>query len=130
LPRLLSGDQEPDLVVGFDVDGVFWGGSQRRRSPYVLALKGIAADEARFSQSAGERLLLTTLARWEKSNAAGADLILVPSHYSAEVARTEYGCSPERLRVVPEPIDLSLWGGSESGPVNTGRPTILSVARQ
>jgi glycosyltransferase involved in cell wall biosynthesis len=112
------------------VDGVFWGRSPQRTSPYVLALKGIAADEARFSRSISERLLLSTLARWEKSNAEGADLVLVPSAYSAEIARTEYGCRDGRLRVVPEPIDLSLWEPHHPPLPLPSRPTILSVARQ
>jgi len=130
LPRQLGVEKQPDLVVGFDVDGLFWGNSSRRRSPYVLALKGIAADEARYSQSAGEKLLLSTLARWEKTNAEGAELILVPSFYSAGVAQREYGCPRHRIRVVPEPIDLSLWEPPHAHHPLPDRPTILSVARQ
>ena len=71
-------------------------------------------------------------ARWERRNAARADLVVVTSRYSAEVARREYGVPAERLAVVPEPIDLDGLGRRvRRGPPAAARhgPVVLSVAR-
>jgi hypothetical protein len=55
------------------------------------------------------RLLLSVQARWERRNVERADLVVVTSRYSADVAQREYGVPLERLAVVPEPIDLEVW---------------------
>ncbi|MSR22724.1 MAG: glycosyltransferase family 1 protein [Gemmatimonadetes bacterium] len=131
LPVRLRAEPTPDLVVGFDVDGVRWGGTVGRPSPYVVALKGVAWDEARFAQTVPEHGLLSTLGLVERRNARSADRVIVPSAYSAEVARRVYGLSADRIRVVPEPIDIALWDSLRGrGPTTPDRPTILSVARQ
>lgn len=138
-----------DLVVGFDVDGVWL---PRRRAPDVVALKGVAADERRFETGVA-RLRLGALARLEARNARRARRVIVPSRYSRRVAIAAYGLERTRVRVVPEGIDLSFWApgraegsrGAE-GPERAGgpqaaqgaegletaneAPTILSVARQ
>jgi phosphatidylinositol alpha-1,6-mannosyltransferase len=98
--------------------------------PFVVSLKGIIADELR-NERGWVRLLLGLQARWERANCARADLVVVTSRYQAVVAEAEYGVSPGRLAVVPEPIDLEAWRrGLTAAPRHprTG-PTVLSVAR-
>jgi glycosyltransferase involved in cell wall biosynthesis len=109
LPSRLRASARFHLVVGFDIDGFRWARARGAGTPYVVALKGIAADEARFSRGTGERLLLSALARLERRNALGADRVLVPSRYSAGVARNAYGVPEERIGVVPEAVDLAPW---------------------
>jgi glycosyltransferase involved in cell wall biosynthesis len=118
--------------VGFDIDGFLWRRSLRASATrYVVALKGVAADEARFAVAAGERGLLTFLAAMEGRNARSADRVIVPSAYSAGVASRAYGLPEGVIRIVPEPIDLSVWEGLRPcGGRGHDRPTILSVARQ
>lgn len=117
-----------DLVVGFDVDGVFL--SESPPSPFVLCLKGVAADEARFADGL-DRLDLGVLARIEAWNARKASLVVVPSRYSAAVAMERYGVPARVLRVIPEPIDPEPWARLRADPPpRPRRPTILSVARQ
>ena len=137
LPQRIRSIEPADLVVGFDLDGLAWGNSRPEGSRYVVALKGVAADEARFSRSPEEHRRLSSLARLEQRNARAADRVVVPSAYSAQIVRREYGIPEEALRVVPEPIDLALWTPSPNAEhplVSTGapdgRPTLLSVARQ
>lgn len=134
LPRRLRAEPKFDLIVGFDIDGFRWTSVRDSATPYAVSLKGIAADEARFSRSYAERTALTTLARLEKRNALGADRVFVPSRYSAGVAERMYGLPPGRVRVVPEAVDLAPWRvvratrAERHTPPRT--PTILSVARQ
>src|SRR5207249_5442066 len=68
---------------------------------------------------------------WERLNTGRADRIVVPSRYSASVAGEVYGVPPEKLAVVPEPIDLAEWrrrfARADRRPAT--RPTVLSVAR-
>ena len=56
---------------------------------------------------------------------------MVTSRYCAEVAERAYGVPPERLAVVPEPIDLEAWDAefarAERRPRQ--RPVVLAVAR-
>lgn len=118
-----------DVVVGADLDGFLWA-RRRARPPFVAALKGIIADEARHERG-WVRVLLTLQARWERTNCARADRVVVTSRYSAGVAAAVYGVEPVRLAVVPEPIDLGAWRRLflEVGAAPAARPTILAVAR-
>ncbi len=131
LPRRIRREGPFDLVVGFDIDGVFWSGTPSHpRSRYVLALKGIAADEARFA-TGRDRSLLRLQARLEGRNARGAHRVVVTSGYSGEVAIRAYDLLPERVRIVPESIDLAPWAAlAASPPPRAGVPTLLTVARQ
>jgi glycosyltransferase involved in cell wall biosynthesis len=118
-----------DVTVGVDLDGFLWA-RRARRGPFVVMLKGIIADELR-NERGWVRVLLSVQARWERSNTARADRVVVPSRYSASVAQSVYGVPDARLVVVPEPIDLGEWRRrfAEAGGRRTTRPTVLSVAR-
>jgi glycosyltransferase involved in cell wall biosynthesis len=115
-------------VLGVDLDGFMW--ARRRARPFVASLKGIIADELR-NERGWVRLLLSVQARWERRNVERADLVVVTSRYSADVAQREYGVPLERLAVVPEPIDLEVWDDqfwrAPRRPRNA--PVVLSVAR-
>jgi glycosyltransferase involved in cell wall biosynthesis len=96
-----------DVVVGVDLDGYAWA-RRARRGRFVVALKGIIADELRNERGV-VRALLGVQARWERLNTERADRVVVPSRYSASVAREVYDVPAARLAVVPEPIDLAEW---------------------
>ncbi len=98
---MLRPPRDTDLVLGVDLDGFLW--ARRRALPFVASLKGIIADELK-NERGRVRALLAVQARWERRNVTRADLVMVTSRYSAEVAQREYGVAPERLAVVPEPI--------------------------
>ena len=117
-----------DVTVGVDLDGFLW--ARRRRGPFVVMLKGIIADELR-NERGWVRVLLSVQARWERLNTARADRVIVPSRYSASVAREVYGIPEAKLAIVPEPIDLADWRRrfADAALPRAGRPTILSVAR-
>jgi glycosyltransferase involved in cell wall biosynthesis len=117
---------EPDLVVGFDLDGFLsgWPGC-----PYVVALKGVAADEMRFERG-WSRTRFRLLAGLERRNARRADRVITTSEYSRQTAIEAYGLRPEDVAVVPEGIDVESWLGG-AGPAPVGEhPVVVSVARQ
>jgi len=118
-----------DVVVGVDLDGFIWAG-QPRRTRFVVALKGIIADELRNEQGM-VRTLLQIQARWERLNTERAERVIVPSRYSAAVAHEVYGVPSDKLAVVPEPIDLTEWRRrfAAVAPTPGGPPTVLAVAR-
>jgi glycosyltransferase involved in cell wall biosynthesis len=118
-----------DVVVGVDLDGYAWA-RWRRRGRFVVALKGIIADELRNERGL-VRCLLAQQARWERRNTERADRVVVPSRYSAAVAREVYGVPAARLAVVPEPIDVGEWRRrfAAVAPAPRAHPTVLSVAR-
>jgi phosphatidyl-myo-inositol dimannoside synthase len=120
---------DADVVVGVDLDGFLWA-RRRSRPPFVVMLKGVIADELR-NERGWVRALLAVQARWERSNCARADRVIVPSRYSAEIAAALYGLPPQKMAVVPEPIDLAAWQRlfATAGPRPPGRPTVLCVAR-
>ena len=120
-----------DVVLGVDLDGFLWARGRRGRPrAYVVALKGIIADELRNERGL-VRLLLGIQARWERKNTARADRVVVPSRYSAGIAAEVYGVPAARLAVVPEPIDLAEWRRRFAAvPAGShARPTVLTVAR-
>jgi len=118
-----------DVVVGVDLDGFIWAG-QPRKARFVVALKGIIADELK-NERGMVRTLLEIQARWERLNTERAERVVVPSRYSAAVAHEVYGVPAERLAVVPEPIDLAEWRRrfAAVAPAPPGPPTVLAVAR-
>ena len=120
--------RDTDLVLGVDLDGFMW--ARRRALPFVASLKGIIADELK-NERGRVRALLAVQARWERRNVERADLVMVTSRYSAEVAQREYGVPPERLAVVPEPIDLEVWDDQfwRAPRRARGAPVVLCVAR-
>lgn len=119
-----------DLVVGVDLDGFLWAGGRRVGSRYVVALKGIIADELRNERGL-VRASLILQARWERANVGRAARVIVPSRYSAAVAEALYDVPAAKVAVVPEPIDLAAWrhlfAAAERRPRR--RPTVLAVAR-
>jgi len=120
-----------DLVVGVDLDGFLWARRRHGGGRFVVALKGIIADELRNERGL-VRWLLSIQARWERRNTQRADRVLVPSRYSADIAGALYGVPVSRLAVVPEPIDLAEWrrrfDGVRAG-VEAERGGVLCVAR-
>ena len=96
----------------------------------MASFKGIIADELR-NERGWVRFLLSVQARWERCNVERADLVVVTSRYSADVAQREYGVPLERLAVVPEPIDLEVWDDQFWRAPRRPRngPVVLSVAR-
>ena len=131
--RVRGGRLPPaDLVVGFDIDGFLL--SKALALPYVVLLKGVAAEEAGF-ESGLDAFRLRVLSLLERRNAAGASLVIVPSEYSARVVAREYGVAARRIAVVPEGIDLGRWLVNDRGSGRAPAPershaTILTVARQ
>jgi glycosyltransferase involved in cell wall biosynthesis len=117
-----------DVVVGVDLDGFLW--ARRRSARFVVSLKGVIADELRHERGL-VRALLARQARWERLNVARADRVIVPSEYSAGVARRDYGVPRARLAVVPEPIDLAEWERRFATAARRppDRPVVLSVGR-
>jgi phosphatidylinositol alpha-1,6-mannosyltransferase len=126
--RVVANPPRADAVVGVDLDGFLW--ARRRRVPYVVALKGIIADELRNERGL-VRALLSVQARWEAANVRRADVVVVPSRYSASVAQSVYGVPASKVAVVPEPIDLAEWRRRFAAvtPPPVRAPTVLSVAR-
>jgi phosphatidylinositol alpha-1,6-mannosyltransferase len=123
-----SPPRDADLVMGVDLDGFLW--ARRRMIPFVASLKGIIADELK-NERGWVRVLLETQARWERLNVQRADLVMVTSRYSAAVACREYGVPADRIRVVPESIDLEAWDRRFARAPRRPRsaPVVLSVAR-
>src|SRR5262249_56834419 len=94
---------EADVVVGVDLDGFLWG-RRRGSRPFVVALKGIIADEL-VNERGHVRRLLEVQAGWEPRNCAPADRVIVPSQYSAGVAVAAYAVPAGKIAGVPEPTD-------------------------
>ena len=116
-----------DLIVGFDLDGCFLGASG---APYVVALKGVMADELRY-ETGWNRTRFRLLSQLERRNARRADRVIVTSRHSREVAIAAYGLDPECTGVVPEGIDVESWSQFAHDPESAGSPpSIVSIARQ
>ena len=132
LHRRLAG-RDADLVVGFDFDGGLLPPGTIA-SPYVVALKGVMADEARFETGPDRRRFLG-LSRIEARNARSASTVICTSEYSAGQATRFYGLRKDRVRVVPEGIHVARWSdlarrASAMRSAMQDGPVILSVARQ
>lgn len=116
-----------DLVIGVDLDGF----AVRVEPPYVVLLKGVAADEAAHERGPAfvERRLA---ARLEAANARKAARVVVPSAYAAAVAADRYGIAADRLAIVPEAVLRPEGPASllDAACRPHAHPTILSVGHQ
>jgi glycosyltransferase involved in cell wall biosynthesis len=118
-----------DLVVGVDFDGFLWA-RQHNRTPYLANIKGVLAEEACLEHGA-TRQLLWSLSRLERANTRYADAILTTSSYCRDAIHQHYGIPVQRVRLVPEGIDLARWQSACTGD-DTDRQDglILCVSRQ
>lgn len=117
---------KPDLVVGFDWDGLLVRGAGR---PHVASIKGVIAEEARFERGI-PRWRLTFEARLEKAHVHRSDRVVTTSRYAASRIAAAYGVDPGRIAVVAESIDLARWSRAlDSAPRDASEPSsILCVA--
>jgi glycosyltransferase involved in cell wall biosynthesis len=116
-----------DLTVGFDMDGFLI--PQSRAGPYLVSIKGVLADELTFERGAVRRLL--ALQAWcEARNVRRSPLSITTSRYAADRISSCYGVTPNRIRQVPELIDLERWRAqlAAAPPVATETPVLLAVA--
>jgi len=117
-----------DAVVGFDLDGVFL---PRGDALHAAALKGVLAEESRFERGAAA-LRLGAEAVLEKLHVRRADRVVATSAHSARCIADFYGVPGGRIRIVPEPIDLSRWtaalGARHAGERGVGVLSVLCVA--
>ncbi len=128
LPAILS-RLHYDLVIGFDIDGFLWA-KHERRTPYLASIKGVLAEEARQERGT-VRQLLWSLSRLEGINARNADGVITTSDYCRRAIRRHYSVAEQRIRLVPEGIDLKRWRRiARETPRRSDGATILCVARQ
>lgn len=116
---------EADVVVGFDLDGVFL---RKGAFLHVASIKGVLADEAHHEHGA-KKIGLALLARLEARHVRRCDRVITTSVYSSERIAEFYGTKLEKIFVVPELIDLASWRqGLAEAPLTPGPPRILCVA--
>jgi len=122
--RLVRLAHEPDLVVGFDLDGCLL----RHRKPFVASIKGVLAEELTFERGV-VRFSLWLQSRFERLNVRRAPLVLTTSDYARGRIASNYGVPVGKIAVVPEPINLNGWRTAlaAAGPRQTWTPTILTV---
>ncbi|MDM7951601.1 MAG: glycosyltransferase family 4 protein [Cyanobium sp. CZS 25K] len=132
--RLAAAEGRYDLVVGFDIDG--FRVAHRCPVPYVCCIKGVLAEESRC-ESGWPRRMLWSLSLLERLNARRAPRVLSTSRYCCERIEALYGVPAQRLRLVPEGIEIGLWnpaGGDAAAlaALDGAREphTVLCVARQ
>jgi len=113
-----------DAVVGFDLDGLFL--RRGANANHVAALKGVLADEARFERGAAA-LRLRAEAFLEKFHVRRADRVIATSAHSARRIVEDYGIPSERIRIVPEPIDLARWTDALGAARTEGQGIAASV---
>jgi len=131
VPRLLPAGAY-DLVVGFDWDGFLY--RPKNGCPYVVGLKGIAADELRH-ESGWSRWMMRGQACLEKVNTRHASKVVTTSCYSRRVGIAAYGLAEAKVSTVPEGIHGRHWRHEElptdeTGAKTSGDSVILTVARQ
>ena len=114
-----------DAAIGFDCDGYRFAGS-KRKCTYAAYLHGVIGDEAK-NERGRIRRRLTREANWERRNSRGADIVIVPSQYSKEMAMELYGLPEPRVVVLYNGIDIDDWP-LQPEPSDE-HPTVLCVAK-
>jgi phosphatidyl-myo-inositol dimannoside synthase len=117
---------QPDIIVGFDLDGIFL---SSQGALDVACVKGVIAEELRFEKGL-PRLSLLFQSHFEKLRVRQADRILTTSKYAAGSIEKHYGVPAREIRIVPELVDLGRWQKAIRQTVQEPRPeiSILCVA--
>jgi glycosyltransferase involved in cell wall biosynthesis len=121
-------DRRYDLVVGFDIDGVWL---PLRAAPYVCSVKGVIAEEAR-QETGRVRATLLALSLLEGHNTRRADRVVSTSRYCRTTIARHYHTAAERIGIVSEGIDVDEWQRAIAAapPRSDTRPVLLCVSRQ
>jgi hypothetical protein len=82
----------PDVVVGFDLDGLF---GAPHGTLDVASIKGVIAEELRFEKGI-ERVDLLLQSHFELRRVRRADRIVAPSKYAADAIERCYGVPVKR----------------------------------
>jgi len=115
----------PDRVIGFDLDGFLL--SRPTPYPLAVAIKGVLAEELTFERGLVRRLLWLQ-SRCERANVRGEVRVLATSRYAARRIGQHYDVAAERMRIVPELIDLDRWQQALAAIDTARQPaTILTV---
>lgn len=114
---------EDAAVIGFDWDGLFLPSSQ------ITCIKGVLAEEMRFEHGL-PRIRLWAQSRLECWRVRRVRRVLTTSRYAAAAIARRYRVPADRIRIVPELLDVDGWERDlEQAAVISGRPlTILCVA--
>lgn len=124
--RQVAAEPGAGWLVGFDLDGIFLNSRQR---PNIAAIKGVVAEEMHFERGAA-RASLWLQAQLEGRRARRADRVIATSDYAAAAIARHYRVAAERIRVVPELLDVAAWQALlAAAPVELRpRPRVLCVA--
>ncbi len=123
--RSLLRDRNADVLIGFDLDGVF---VAKAGFSHAASIKGVLADEATH-ESGRRRLGLLVQAGLEAIHVRRADRVITTSDYSCRQISRFYGVARKKILIVPELIDLTAWHRSLSeAPVQEGALRVLCVA--
>ena len=116
----------PDVIVGFDLDGVFLDSAGALD---VASIKGVVAEEMRFEKGFA-RASLRLQSWFEKRRVGRADRVLTTSRYAADGIARHYGIPAGTVRIVPELIDLRAWRKTleAAPPAAREHASILCVA--
>lgn len=120
-------DRRYDLVVGFDIDGVWL---PLGSAPYICSVKGVIAEEAR-QETGRVRATFEAISVLEGRNTRRADHVVTTSRYCRDNIVRHYGAAPDKIGIVPEGIDVQEWQRALAAapPHSDGRPTVLCVSR-
>jgi glycosyltransferase involved in cell wall biosynthesis len=118
-------------LVGFDIDGCWLPPATLARTPYVVSIKGVLAEEARHERG-WPRVMLGSMAHLERRNVRRARRVFATSAYCADAIARHYGIAAGRIAIIPEGIDVAHWQRRLQACADAAPrpPTILCVARQ
>ena len=126
--RLRISKDDFDLLIVSDFDGFTLKDSA---IPKIALNAGILADIVQFEKGLSARIL-SHLARRECQNVQSADLVVVPSRYTALKISEYYRVPEEKVAVVPLGIDPLFWQKQlpQKPVAGNHEIQILCVARQ
>lgn len=116
-----------DLVIVSDFDGFTL---NHLSIPKIALNAGILADIVQFEKGS-VRKILTHLAKRECQNVKHSDLVVVPSHYTAQKIKEYYQVEAQKIVVIPLGIDFDFWESLQKEIQRTSKNNIefLCVAR-
>lgn len=124
-------DEEPDITVGFDMDG--YTVAKRGYGRHVASIKGVIADEMCF-ESGLTKATMRWQAHCERLHVHRANLVITTSRYAVQRMQQLYGLASDPS-IVPELIDLTAWQTLlNANPAQPAQPApdkfiVLSVCR-
>jgi glycosyltransferase involved in cell wall biosynthesis len=117
---------EADKIIALDYDGFAY--PRNDHQLFICSARALFADIA-LTEPEPFKTMLELQAFYEQKNMQQADYVTTPSHYAASQLVKFYQLPEDKIKVIPNAIDLTEWDSLSNDEPQNSHPTLLVVCK-